>query len=99
MRLHFAVAECYSFSCREDEKSDFAAARRRKAVAPRRRKITLLFRINTLRLLVGRARECHAGVNESLPFGFRRNTWSYYDLRICLLRELQPGECNLPEKC
>jgi hypothetical protein len=30
MRLHFAVAECYSFSCREEKKFNFATVRLRK---------------------------------------------------------------------
>jgi hypothetical protein len=36
MRLHFAVAECYSFGRRRDEKFNFAAVRSRNANGPRR---------------------------------------------------------------
>jgi hypothetical protein len=43
MRLHVAVAECYSFGCREDEKSNFAAVQPRKAGALTRREFTLAF--------------------------------------------------------
>jgi hypothetical protein len=49
------------------------------------------FRINSLLKSV---RE-----HESLPFRLEENTGDYYRLENWLLRELQPGECNLREKC
>jgi hypothetical protein len=64
VRLHFAVAKCYSLWLLEGEKSRLAGVRPGKARALRQAASYLLFRINSLRLVRWGARKFDARVRK-----------------------------------